>query len=299
MPRARKSAKARAKARPARPRTRAKPATRRRAAKPASGRRAAKPGRSPKPARSALGHQARRILAIAAAFASGCGSEPPAPDPAAEALARVAEGPHEVAVLSMGDLGEIRIELLPELAPATVEHWKALATAGEFDGTTFHRVIPGFMIQGGDPLSRNHDPRDDGRGGSEVTVADEFTALPQRRGTVSMANKGQRNTAGSQFFILQRDAPHLDGHFTAFGRVVAGMDVVDAITRLEIDKYGRYGPRDRPYPRSATIESVRILAAGEAVGAPGVAAAASVAGAAATPVAPDAPAGYPEPPVAR
>jgi cyclophilin family peptidyl-prolyl cis-trans isomerase len=298
MPRARRSAKARAKVRAkARPKARAKAATRRRAAKPT---------RSPKSTRAALGHQARRILAIAAAFASGCGSEAAAPDPAAEALARVAaSGPHEVAVLAMGDLGEIRIELLPELAPATVEHWKALAASGYFDGTNFHRVIPGFMIQGGDPLSRNHDPRDDGKGGPDYTIADELTGWPQRRGTVSMANKGQPNSAGSQFFILHGDAPHLDGHFTAFGRVVAGMDVVDAITRLEIDKYGRYGPRDRPYPRAATIESVRILPAREVAGAAAVAGAASIAGAASTAgeaaaaVAPDAPAGYPGPPVAR
>jgi peptidyl-prolyl cis-trans isomerase B (cyclophilin B) len=298
MPRARKSAKARAKVgAKVRAKAGAKARTGRRGATCAKGpARSAKADRAAKPARAvrgpaeerrtALGHQARRILALAAAFAAGCGSEAPAPDPAAEALARVAEGgPNEVVVLAMGDLGEIRIELLPELAPATVEHWKSLAASGYFDGTNFHRVIPGFMIQGGDPLTRNHDPRDDGRGGPEFTIPDELTAWPQRRGTVSMANKGQRNTAGSQFFILQADAPHLDGRFTVFGRVVAGMDVVDAITRLEIDKYGRYGPRDRPYPRAATIESVRILPAQEV--------------AAVAPVAPDAPAGYPGPPVAR
>jgi peptidyl-prolyl cis-trans isomerase B (cyclophilin B) len=76
-----------------------------------------------------------------------------------------------------------------------------------------------------------------------------------------MAHKGHRNTAGSQFFILHGDAPHLDGKYTAFGRVAEGMDVVDAITRLEIDKFGRFGPRDRPYPTPALIESVGILPA--------------------------------------
>ncbi len=207
--------------------------------------------------RSALGPQAARILALATAFASGCSREN-APDPATEAAARVAEGPHEVAVLAVRDLGEIRFELLPELAPATVESFKRLAAIGYFDGTSFHRVIPGFMIQGGDPNTRNNDPRDDGHGGFELTIPDEFTSYPQRRGTVSMAHRGHYNTAGSQFFILHGDAPYLDGHHTAFGRVIQGMEVVDAITALEIDKYGRYGPRDRPYPRSAVVESVEI-----------------------------------------
>src|SRR3990172_3146881 len=245
-----------------RARTRAR-SERKRRKEPVSG--AAKPRRAArrrrKARRSALGPQAARILALAAAFASGCSREN-APDPAAEAAARAAEGPHEVAVLAMGDFGEIRFELLPELAPATVESFKRLAALGTFDGTTFHRVIPGFMIQGGDPNTRNNDPRDDGQGGSEFTIPDEFTSYPQRRGTVSMAHRGHHNTAGSQFFILHADAPFLDGHHTAFGRVTQGMVVVDAITALEIDKYGRYGPRDRPYPKSAVVESVKIHPAG-------------------------------------
>jgi len=217
--------------------------------------------------RAALGHQAARILALAAALAggSGCGSDAPAEASASEP-ARASEGPHEVAVLTIHDLGEIRIELLPELAPATVESWKKLAADGFFDGTTFHRVIPGFMIQGGDPNTRNQDPRDDGQGGPPFTLRDEFTTYPLRRGTVAMAHKGQPNTAGSQFFILHGDAPQLDGKYTAFGRVVDGMDVVDAITRLEIDKYGRFGPRDRPYPTPALIDSVTILPANADLG---------------------------------
>ena len=274
-----------------RPRARARSARKRRKAAPAG---AAKPHRAggrtgsakprpraaaaapakPRPAarrrkasdRSALGPQAARILALAAAFAAGCAREVAAPDPAAEALARISEGPHPVAVLDVRDLGEIRIELLPELAPATVASFERLAGEGYFDGTTFHRVIPGFMIQGGDPNTRNNDPRDDGLGGTDVTVPDEFTGYPQNRGTVSMAHRGQHNTAGSQFFILHGDASFLDGHHTAFGRVVDGMPVVDAITQLEIDKYGRYGPRDRPYPKSAVVDSVRVLPAAAAEG---------------------------------
>ena len=220
----------------------------------------------PKPRRSALGHQAARILALAAALAagSGCGREAPAQDPSPSALARISVAPHETAVLRVREQGEIEIELLPELAPATVENFKTLAARGFFDGTSFHRVIPGFMIQGGDPNTRNQDPRDDGQGGPSFSIPDEFSDYPQRRGTVAMAHKGHPNTAGSQFFILHGDAPHLDGMYTAFGRVADGMEVVDAVTRLEIDKYGRFGPRDRPYPTPAVIESVKILPAAAA-----------------------------------
>ena len=212
----------------------------------------------------ALGPQAARFLALAAAFAAGC-SEAPAP-PAAP-RARVADGPHEIAVLAVRDLGAIEIELLPELAPGTVDNFKRLAAAGFYDGTSFHRVLPGLLIQGGDPNTRNPDPRDDGEGGPDYTIPDEFTDYPQRRGTVSMAHRGHRDTAGSQFFILVGDAPELDGSYAAFGRVVSGLDVAEAITRLEIDKYGRYGPTDRPYPVSAVVESVRIRAAAAATGA--------------------------------
>jgi len=217
---------------------------------------------------SALGPQAARFLALAAAFAAGCRAAPERP---AIPHAQLAAGPHEVAVLSLHDLGAIEIELLPEIAPATVENFKRLAAEGFYDGTTFHRVLPGLLIQGGDPNTRNNDPRDDGEGGPEYTIPDEFTDWPQRRGTVSMAHKGERDTAGSQFFILIGDAPDLDGSYAAFGRIVSGMDVVESVTRLQIDKFGRYGPPDRPYPVSAVVDSVQIRPATGAT-APGAAA---------------------------
>jgi cyclophilin family peptidyl-prolyl cis-trans isomerase len=198
-------------------------------------------------------------LLACAWLATACGGEAPAPEePLAAPEERVRQGSHEIAVLTLEELGAIRIELLPELAPETVAHFKKLAEEGIYDGTTFHRVIPGFMIQGGDPLTKNIDPRDDGRGGRDYRIADEFSAMPHTRGVVSMANKGSYNTAGSQFFIVHRDAPHLDGRFTVFARVVEGIEVVDAITELEIDKYGRWGPQDRPYPKHARIASIRI-----------------------------------------
>jgi peptidyl-prolyl cis-trans isomerase B (cyclophilin B) len=173
-------------------------------------------------------------------------------------LALIEDGPHDTAVLDMGELGTIRIELLPELAPRSVENFVALAESGFYNGTTFHRVIPGFMIQGGDPATKNPDPRDDGNGGPGYGIEDEFTDYPHVRGTVSMANKGRPGSGGSQFFITQQDVPRLDGDYSVFGRVVEGFSVVDAITELEIDTYGRYGPQNRPYPVSAVIQSLRI-----------------------------------------
>jgi peptidyl-prolyl cis-trans isomerase B (cyclophilin B) len=202
--------------------------------------------------------------ALLACGGGGDGATDPVEVPT-ERLTRLApERPRDVAVIRVAGLGDIRVELLREIAPKTVSNFEKLVSEGFYDGTNFHRVMPGFMIQGGDPLSRNQDPRDDGRGGPGYTIEDEFSDLPHLRGIVSMANKGVRNSGASQFFIVHGDSPELDGYYSAFGRVVAGMDVVDAITRLEIDTYGRYGPVNRPYPESAMVESIRIEPAREA-----------------------------------
>ncbi len=142
--------------------------------------------------------------------------------------------------------GTISIELMPELAPVTVAHVIQLAKNNYYDGTTFHRVIPDFMIQGGDPNSRDRDPNNDGNGGSEMQISDEFGDAPFLRGVVGMGNLGRKNTTGNQFFIVHADQPSLNGRYTVIGRVISGMDVVDAITRVAIDKVGRWGPRDRP-----------------------------------------------------
>lgn len=200
------------------------------------------------------------------ALALGCGAgEPEAPaDPiaASVALRAVTSDPHDVAVITLRGLGEIRIELLPEIAAGTVANFVKLAEGGFYDGTYFHRVIPGFMIQGGDPNTKDADPRDDGQGNPGYSIPDELSDYPHRRGTVSMANTGTVDSAGCQFFIVHADSLDLDGQYTVFGRVAAGMDVVDAVTKLEIDVYGRYGPIDRPYPVSAIVEGVRIERAG-------------------------------------
>jgi peptidyl-prolyl cis-trans isomerase B (cyclophilin B) len=153
--------------------------------------------------------------------------------------------------------GEIRVELMPEVAPKTVENFIELAEEEFYDGTTFHRVIPGFMIQGGDPNSKNRDPRDDGKGGPAYTIEDEFSQITHTRGMISMANKNKPRSGGSQFFITVADRPDLDGGYALFGRVTAGMEVADRIAAVDRDLYGRHGPIDRPL-ENVVITSIRI-----------------------------------------
>jgi cyclophilin family peptidyl-prolyl cis-trans isomerase len=139
--------------------------------------------------------------------------------------------------------GTIEIELFDEDAPKTVENFRKLASDGFYDGVIFHRVIPDFMIQGGDPDGT-------GRGGPGYTFEDEFNKHKIVRGTFAMANSGP-NTNGSQFFLVTADAtPWLDGKHTAFGQVTAGMETVDAIEGVET------GPGDRPVdpPKIESIE---------------------------------------------
>jgi len=116
--------------------------------------------------------------------------------------------------------GRVTIELRPDLAPQHVARIKALVREGYYDGVVFHRVIPGFMAQGGDPTGT-------GTGGSGQKLPAEFSLEPHVRGTVSMARTGDPNSGDSQFFIVYRDAPHLDGQYTIWGQVVEGMEVID------------------------------------------------------------------------
>ncbi len=140
--------------------------------------------------------------------------------------------------------GTIELELFDEDAPKTVENFVRLASEGFYDGLSFHRVIPDFMIQGGDP-------KGDGTGGPGYTFEDESNQHRVVRGALAMANAGP-NTNGSQFFIVTADAaPWLDGKHTVFGRIVGGMDVVDAIESVETDA------RDRPLT-DVTIERVEL-----------------------------------------
>lgn len=167
-------------------------------------------------------------------------------------------GEQPLARIEVRGFGTIDIALFPDLAPRTVKNFEKLATAGFYDGTTFHRVIPGFMIQGGDPLTRNRDPRDDGQGDPGYTIRDEFTRAPHLRGAVSMANRSSAHSGGSQFFIVHEDSQHLDRHYSLFGRVITGIEVVDRITETERDAGGRWGPPDRPI-EPVVIERLRVL----------------------------------------
>lgn len=146
-------------------------------------------------------------------------------------------------IIEMENSGKIVIELYPDKAENTVSNFIALANDGFYDGLIFHRVIPGFMIQGGDPQGT-------GMGGPGYTIEGEFANnghtqndILHERGVISMARKGNPynpksayNTAGSQFFIMVEDAPHLDRDYAAFGKVIEGMDVVDAIVSVDTDR---------------------------------------------------------------
>ncbi|HLU69591.1 MAG TPA: peptidylprolyl isomerase [Fibrobacteria bacterium] len=147
--------------------------------------------------------------------------------------------------------GDITIEFLPEVAPNHVQNFLDLARSGFYDGTKFHRVIPGFMIQGGDPNSKEDDRRLHGTGGSGKNVKAEFNATKHVRGIVSMARAASPDSASSQFFIMVADSPHLDGQYSAFGKVVSGLDVADKIVAEETDH------RDNPLnPVTVTVKVV-------------------------------------------
>jgi len=181
----------------------------------------------------------------------------------AEPAPATGTGPEEVAVIRMQDGGEIRFRFLPDKAPGHVRNFKQLAGSGFYDGTTFHRVIPGFMIQGGDPNSKDDDPGNDGTGGPGYHIPAEFNDVTHVRGVVSMARSRDPNSAGSQFFIMVADrqprpggarwADVLDGKYTAFGRVVSGLEVADGIAAAD-----RHARSNRPNA-DQVMASVRII----------------------------------------
>jgi len=154
-------------------------------------------------------------------------------------------------VITMENGKQIKLELDAKAAPKTVENFLKLVNAGFYDGLCFHRVIPGFMIQGGCPLGT-------GTGGPGWSIVGEFASnghanpLKHTRGVISMARSQSPNSAGSQFFIMHADAPHLDGDYAAFGRVVEGMDVVDEIAAAPTDW------RDKP-KKAQIMQSVKVV----------------------------------------
>ena len=162
----------------------------------------------------------------------------------------------KVAVIST-KFGDMVVEFFPDVAPKHVENFQILAEEGYYNGTTFHRVIPGFMIQGGDPNSKDLDRMNDGTGGragkffgigrendpESWTVPAEFNDTPHKRGTLSMARSQNIDSGSSQFFICHDNAPFLDGQYTVFGQLISGIEVVDQIVNSERD------PRDNPLDR--------------------------------------------------
>jgi peptidyl-prolyl cis-trans isomerase B (cyclophilin B) len=149
-----------------------------------------------------------------------------------------------IAVTSKGQpLGEIVLRFFQDVAPGHVNNFVKLSRDGFYNGTTFHRVIPGFMIQGGDPNSKNSDRSSHGMGGPGYKVKAEFNSRPHKRGIVSMARANDPDSAGSQFFICVADANFLDWQYTVFGEVVSGMEVADKIVGMKRD--GRDNPLER------------------------------------------------------
>ena len=163
--------------------------------------------------------------------------------------------------ISIRDYGDITLELYPDIAPITVANFTKLVNDEFYDGLTFHRIISGFMIQGGDPNGN-------GTGGSSENIKGEFAAngvqndLKHTRGVISMARSSMPDSASSQFFIMHQDAPHLDGSYAAFGKVISGMETVDAICEKVpvTDRNGTVMKNDQP-----VITSIRMITAEEAV----------------------------------
>lgn len=147
--------------------------------------------------------------------------------------------------------GEIVLRFFSDVAPNHVDNFVNLAKKGFYNGTTFHRVIPGFMIQGGDPNSKSQDRSTHGMEGPGYSVKAEFNSRPHKRGLLSMARSSNPDSAGSQFFICVADAPFLDGKYTVFGEVVSGMEVVDKIVSQKRDR------RDNPLERVEMTVKVR------------------------------------------
>ena len=155
-----------------------------------------------------------------------------------------------IVTFEMKDGDKFYVELYPEIAPNTVNNFISLINKGFYNGLCFHRVIEGFMIQGGDP-------KGNGTGGPGYTIRGEFTKngfknnLKHKRGVISMARSMMPNSAGSQFFIMHADAPHLDRQYAAFGQVIDGMDVIDKIAEVNVDY------NDKPL-RDQVIKSVTV-----------------------------------------
>lgn len=201
------------------------------------------------------------LLALLGLIVAGCSNEKPAAATSLKIIAPAAANPvampaatGEVAVVTTSE-GVMVLEFYPDVAPNHVENFKALAKKGFYDGTCFHRVIPGFMIQGGDPNTKDESAKGSwGMGGPGTTVNAEFNAKHHARGILSMARSSDPNSGGSQFFICHADAGNLDGQYTVFGNLIKGFDVLDKIATTPTEG------SDRPVKRM-NIESIKIVPA--------------------------------------
>ena len=160
-----------------------------------------------------------------------------------------------IVTIEMENGGIIKAELYPEIAPNTVNNFISLINKGFYNGVIFHRVIPGFMIQGGDPTGT-------GMGGPGYSIKGEFTMnrfqnnLKHSRGVLSMARTMAPNSAGSQFFIMHEDAPHLDGQYASFGKVIEGIEVVDAIANVRTDRADK--PKEPQVMKKVTVDTFGV-----------------------------------------
>ena len=203
------------------------------------------------------------LMALSLIMLAGCGGgsseESEAPESSQPETAEAAEPADPIGIhhaeITIKDYGTVSVELDGDTAPITVQNFMDLANDGFYDGLTFHRIIDGFMIQGGDPNG-------DGTGGSDKNIVGEFEAngyansIAHTNGVISMARAQEPNSASSQFFIMVEDAPHLDGMYAAFGHVTEGQDVVDKIAAdaEPLDDNGTMAPEDQP-----VIESIKII----------------------------------------
>ncbi|MCG9894383.1 MAG: peptidylprolyl isomerase [Fimbriimonadaceae bacterium] len=159
----------------------------------------------------------------------------------------------EEVVVVETNLGRMVFQFFPEVAPKHVESFKKLSSDGFYNGVKFHRIIPGFVIQGGDPNTKDKPRHLHGTGGPGYTVPAEFNEIPHTKGILSMARTSDPNSAGSQFFVCVDRVPHLDRQYTVFGRVIDGLDVVDKIVALKRDR------NDNPLDENpAVMESVTV-----------------------------------------
>ena len=193
-------------------------------------------------------------LALIAGIAPG---EEPSQSPS-----MTASNNNEVAVIKTSE-GEMVAEFWSDVAPKTVDNFKKLAREGFYDGTAFHRIVKGFMIQGGDPNTKDLAKESSyGTGGPGYKIKAEFNEKLHEKGVLSMARSGDPDSAGSQFFVMLGRSPHLDRQYTAFGKLIKGMDVLEKIGDTPVTR-GPGGENSKPTKR-VTVESVKIVPRDEA-----------------------------------